>query len=87
MKTDLYTKTIHTVIALCLVYLVLKDVSTLPDAQAQTPNLSTDNVMENIIRLQEKKAIDVNIVSVAGSNIRDYDVGNVNPALPVKILK
>ncbi|MDP3919260.1 MAG: hypothetical protein Q8R76_00415 [Candidatus Omnitrophota bacterium] len=35
MKVDLYTKAVFTVIALCLVYMVAKDISSVPTAHAQ----------------------------------------------------
>jgi len=41
MKTDLYTKTILTVIAICLSIIVLKEVSFIPNANASTVDNKT----------------------------------------------
>ena len=44
MKTDSYTKTILTVIALCLVYIVAKDVGVFPNANAQSGQVVDVNI-------------------------------------------
>lgn len=73
MKVDLYTKVILSVIALCLIYIVGKDVPLVPEAHATS--LSTSQV------------VDVNIVSVAGHKFAYSDVGVTQPYLPVQIFK
>ena len=71
MKMDLYTKVVLTVSAGCLVYLVMKDVSIVPGAQAQQRSSSQSEV------------VDVNIVSVAGKMFTAASVGRYSPAFPV----
>jgi|BioPla2DNA2_1021312.scaffolds.fasta_scaffold08908_1 hypothetical protein len=89
MSTDLYNKVIHTLIAMCLLYFVLRDISPIQETHAQDRlgYLSTVDLSEKIRNPSGREIMDVNIVSVAGKNIRDFDVGNVNPALPVKIFE
>lgn len=71
MKTDLYTKVVLTIIAICLVCIVTKDVSFVPEAQA--------------VGFSER--VDVNIVSVAGYNFNKADVDLSAPYLPVRVFK
>ena len=95
MKIDLYTKVILTVIALCLIYIVAKDVPFISEAKAQL------TVKEQIDAQQEKfeqrrwdllkqqteanKIINVNIVSIAGKEFSETDVGGSSPSIPVKV--
>ena len=57
MKTDLYTKTILTLIAVCLVLIVLKDIDIFPKAYANQPN--TPNY--GLVPLNDDGSIDVNV--------------------------
>jgi len=74
MKADLYTKIMLTVIAVCLACIVLKNISIVTEAQAQS-TYNYDKVMR------------VNIVQI---DDRTFDAGDVtmyHPYLPVKIVK
>ena len=46
MKTDLYTKAILTLIASCLLYIVVKDVALVKDAHAQTGGVANVNIVQ-----------------------------------------
>ncbi|NJD24846.1 MAG: hypothetical protein FIB06_05515 [Betaproteobacteria bacterium] len=46
MKPDLYTKAVLTVIASCLVYFVVKDVSPIKDAHAQSGGVVDVNIVK-----------------------------------------
>ena len=46
MKVDLYTKTVLTVIACCLLYFVLRDISIVPDVRAQSRGTIDVNVVQ-----------------------------------------
>jgi hypothetical protein len=71
MKTDLYTKIVLTVIAVCLCIIAMKDIPFVSPAVAQN---STGPVS-------------VNIVGVAGYKFSTVDVTSVEPYLPVKVYK
>ncbi len=60
MKVDLYTKAVLTAIAFCLVYVVVKDVSLVPHAQAQT----SGPLNVNIVQIDGKSfgPLDVNVL-------------------------
>lgn len=63
MKIDLYTKAILTVIATCLVVLVLKDVSIITPAQANnaTNFIPSTNVNYGLIPLNEDGSMNVRV--------------------------
>ena len=69
---DLYTRIILTVIAICLVYIVAKDMNIVPDASAQ--------------RGYKEVPTDVNIVRIDGQKFGPSDVNIFHPALPIKII-
>ena len=72
MKIDLYSKAVFTVIAVCLVYMVAKDISLVPDAQAQTNMMNV-----NIQRIGGVRLFRVGEISQSNPDKRPY--------LPVKI--
>ena len=77
MKTDIYTKIVLTVIATCLVILVLKSFDfgfIIPSAEAQSFGSSS-------------QIVDVNIVRINGKEFgQAVEPPSINPpALPVKI--
>ena len=45
---DLYTKTILTVIAVCLIYIITKDINIIPEAQAQYGSTDIKSCVEDI---------------------------------------
>jgi hypothetical protein len=46
MKPDLYTKAVLTVIASCLVYLVVQDITPIKDAHAQSEGVVDVNIVK-----------------------------------------
>ena len=46
MKTDVYTKTVLTVIACCLLYFVAKDLSVVPVVHARSEGLIDVNIVQ-----------------------------------------
>lgn len=65
MKTDTYTKTILTIIAVCLTINVVRELDIFPAAYANEP--------ENMVENQPAEVIDVRLV-----DINTYDKLNVN---------
>ena len=64
MKTDFYTKTILTVIAICLTILVLKNIDIIPRAYAnETKNGINPYINYGLVPLNPDGSIDVNIKS------------------------
>ena len=64
MKTDFYTKTILTVIAICLTTLVLKNIDIIPRAYAnETKNGIDPYTNYGLVPLNPDGSIDVNIKS------------------------
>lgn len=79
MKTDTYTKFIITVIAICLVIIIIRDTDMISKAYANTPSLTNyglipinDDGSINV-KLVNSNEIDVNI-----KNIDTYDELKVN---------
>jgi hypothetical protein len=74
MKTDLYTKTVLTIIAACLVVLVLKQVRLIPEAVAAAPALPAAGRSYGLVpvnpdgsvtvRFQTREAMPVNIIGI-----------------------
>lgn len=72
MKTDLYTKSVLTVIAICLIIIVLKHIDIIPNAFANTPKTTLMNNMNyGLVPLNADGSIDVNIKS---SSIMDVNI-------------
>mgnify|MGYP000866725966 CR=1 FL=1 len=81
MKTDFYTKTVLTVIALCLTIIVLNQVDIIPKAYAESPETNLNPYINyGLVPLNEDGSVDVNIKSVSGQAF--FYVTN---PLPVKI--
>lgn len=70
MQIDVYTRIVLTVIAACLVYLVAKDLSLVPDARAQ----------------ESAPVTAVNIVEIAGSPVTAPANSRFEVSLPVRVL-
>jgi len=90
MKTDFYTKTVLTVIALCLTIIVLKQVDIIPKAYAGSSETNlTPYINYGLVPLNEDGSIDVHIIS--SSNKIDVNIEEVGgwwvggSKLPVKI--
>jgi hypothetical protein len=70
MNIDAYTRIVLTVIAGCLVYMVAKDLTFVPEARAQEAAVVTP----------------VNVVQIAGSPITAPRDSNFEASLPVRVL-
>ena len=98
MKTDLYTKTVLTIIAGALVVLAFQNVTIVNEAQADKPNfnkftnipINTDGSI-NVKLITDQ--MDVNIKSIGGSsvygelpvNLKEVGGSNFYGAIPVNI--
>jgi len=82
MKIDLYTKTVLTIIAICLTIIVLKSVNIIPNAYGDTPPSNLKNNMNyglvplNVdgtidVNIKSSSTLDVNIVSCESDALRD----------------
>ena len=74
MKTDIYTKAILTVIAICLTINIVKDLEIIPSAYA-SENLNPDKIRSEyrLVPVNEFNTLDVRIVDIS-----TYDELNVN---------
>lgn len=70
MKTDLYTKTVLTVIAVCLTVNLLKEFEVIPSAQANTTAIT--QTPQPIAA--QVAPVDVNIVQISGKQIYPRNV-------------
>jgi hypothetical protein len=66
MKTDLYTKVVLTVIALCLAWLCARDVVSLPAARAAAPVVGAQEVIITGVRVPLKDASGAPITDIDG---------------------
>ena len=74
MKTDLYTKTVLTVIAFCLTVNLVSELELIPSAYAAEPTTSSaTNTEYMLVPISEANTMDVRIV-----DINTYDELNVN---------
>ena len=65
MKTDLYTKVVLTVIALCLAWLCARDVVSMPTVRAAAPIAAQDAVITGV-RIPLKNASGAPITNING---------------------
>ncbi|MEZ4858209.1 MAG: hypothetical protein R2781_05305 [Flavobacteriaceae bacterium] len=74
MKTDFYTKTVLTIIALCLTINVVKEFNFFPSAYAtENPSETINKTDYRLVPVSDMETIDVRIV-----DINTYDELNVN---------
>lgn len=96
MKLDGYSKTILTIIAACLVILVLQNASLLPIANANNNNLpgkefaklpvNEDGTVNVRVESMASDVMDVNIVALDGSSVRKgLPITNSRRALNINI--
>ena len=91
MKLDLYTKSILTVIAICLTINVLKDFDIMPKAYANDPLKNELNLLPNknygLIPVNSDGSINVNIKSseTLDVNIDEIGGGHVSHGGPIKV--
>ncbi len=74
MKTDFYTKTVLTIIAVALVALVIQNASIIPKAEAN--NLPLNRTTKGY------DTVNVNIIGISGQPIPCDYVGNQNIQVP-----
>jgi hypothetical protein len=97
MKTDLYTKSILTVIAIALIALVFKNNSLLNEAKADKTNFNKFASVpindDGSINVKMVSDMDVNIRSIGGSsvygtlpiNLKEVSGSSVNGYLPINL--
>jgi hypothetical protein len=84
MQTDLYSKTILTIIAICLVIIVVKQVDIIPNAHAENSANIVYDPNYRLIKTNADGTIDVNIKSASSSidvnlvKVKTYDPVDVN---------
>ena len=77
MKTDFYTKTVLTVIAICLTIIVLKQIDIIPTAFAGSPQSNSNTGMNySLVPLNADGSIDVNIKS--NSSTMDVNIVDIS---------
>ncbi|GGK41939.1 MULTISPECIES: hypothetical protein [Flavobacteriaceae] len=86
MKTNLYLKTVLTVIAVCLTILTIKSLDLIPKAYAKTPNnlinkeyalvpINSDGSIN--VKITNTSEIDVNITSIDTSDELDVNIDEI----------
>jgi hypothetical protein len=77
MKTDTYTKSVLTIIAICLTIIVLRNVDILPAAYARAPNSDVEPLRNyGLVPLNANGSIDVNVKSI--SEELDVNISNIS---------
>lgn len=77
MKTDLYTKIVLTVIAVCLTIMVFKQIDFVPTVNASPPELMLDpEVNYGLVPLNADGTIDVNIKT--SSSTIEVDIEDIS---------
>lgn len=84
MKTDIYTKSVLTIIAVCLILLVVKDsrLITPASASAGTGNMNYGLVPLNedgtiSVRLDDHNVLDVNIADISTTDELDINIDKI----------
>lgn len=73
MKTDLYTKSVLTVIAICLTINLIGQLDLIPKAHAADNNATTSTTEYALVPVSDVETLDVRIVDIS-----TYDELNVN---------
>ncbi len=73
MKTDLYTKTILTVIAFCLTLNVVKDFDIIPSAYASNSSTETTTLLAPMSETIDVRIVDINTYDELNVNIKSVD--------------
>ena len=73
MKTDLYTKVILTVIALCLTLNVVKDFDIIPSAYAFNGSPETNPLLAPLSETIDVRIVDINTYDELNVNINSID--------------
>ena len=80
MKTDLYTKIILTVIAVCLSILTLQNIDLIPNTYAAEPNKKENVLMTKnygLVPLNSDGTIDVNITRISTTDELDVNIDEI----------
>lgn len=88
MKTDLYTKTVLTIIAICLSIIVFNQGGIIPSAFAETPKAFKSNMNYGLVPLNDDGSVNVRISSseILEVKIEEVDAYAFNYCtVPVKI--
>ena len=73
MKTDLYTKSLLTIIALCLSFQVFQDLDLVPKAYANDENSNTLNNNSPILAPMDVRIVDINTYDALNVNLKEID--------------
>lgn len=80
MKTDLYTKIVLTVIAVCLSVLTLQNIDIIPKTYASEPN-KNKNILNaknyGLVPLNSDGTIDVNITRITTNDELDVNIDEI----------
>ncbi|MFV0538864.1 MAG: hypothetical protein ACK5M3_16095 [Dysgonomonas sp.] len=80
MKTDFYTKTVLTVIAIFLGIIAFRNVDFITPAQAQKSALSPRKDVIDVNIVSTSSPVDVNLTKYAGTKLKQYDRRNYEQA-------
>ncbi|MFT4802708.1 MAG: hypothetical protein ACI93N_002489 [Flavobacteriaceae bacterium] len=79
MKTDLYTKTVLTIIAICLTLNVISEYEIFPSAYAsESETSSKDNLNSRLVSLSNLETIDVRIVDINTSDELKVNITSID---------
>lgn len=84
MKTDFYTKTILTIIAVCLTINVVKEFEIIPKAYASKDNVETSSDYK-LVPISENNTLDVRIVDIATYDELDVNIKSVDTYDELKV--
>lgn len=76
MKTDVYTKVVLTIIAVCLVYFVINNLQVFPTAKANDNNLQNKNYVS--VPVKPDGSIDVNVKKMETMDVNIEEVGGMS---------
>lgn len=73
MKTDIYTKTVLTIIAVCLTFNVLQDLELVPKAYAADVEISEANKLTTPMETIDVRIVDINTYDELNVNLKSVD--------------
>lgn len=73
MKTDLYTKSLLTVIALCLSFQVFQDLDLVPKAYANNANETVNSATYPVLAPMDVRIVDINTYDALNVNLKEID--------------
>ncbi|PVW13977.1 hypothetical protein [Marixanthomonas spongiae] len=84
MKNDLYTKTILTVIAICLTINVIKDLEIIPKAHASKNTVETSSDYK-LVPISDNNTLDVRIVDIDTYDELDVNINSIDTYDELKV--